>query len=350
MVITGKQKKSHSLLDKKSTRKNSPQKITTHALVSTSFVDMSADALSYLLFIIALVLSLVLDSFVFSKKNAETTLKQAGLQYLFWVVVALVYGIYLWKEYDSHKSILYFTAYLMEMSLSIDNIFVFVLIFSSLQISKANIGRVLMIGVLLAIVLRILFILLGIALVTKFHMILYGFGLLLIYTGIKLFFEKKEEHTDIKEGRIYKFFKKYLRYTDVEPEGKFRLELNGQVYFTRLFLTVLLIGVTDIVFAIDSIPAVFAITTDNIVVFSSNIFAVLGLRALFFILQKMADEFDFLQQGIAVVLIFIGAKMFLELVHVEIPHWISLVFIILCIGASILYSHYHRKYKHNELP
>lgn len=311
---------------------------------------MSVDTISYLIFLVALLLSLFLDAFVFSKQNKEITLKQAGMQYLFWVLIALGYGVYLWKAYDSHKSILYFTAYLMEMSLSIDNIFVFVLIFSSLQISKMNIGRVLMIGVLLAIVLRILFILIGISLVSRFHMILYGFGLLLIYTGIKLFFEKKEEHTDIKDGRIYKFLKRYLRYTDVEPQGKFKLELDGQVFFTRLFLTVLLIGVTDIVFAIDSIPAVFAITTDNLVVFSSNIFAVLGLRALFFILQKMADEFDYLQQGIAVVLIFIGAKMFLELISIEIPHSWSLGVIVLCIASSMIYSHYHHKFKRNQLP
>lgn len=311
---------------------------------------MSVDTVSYLIFITALVLSLFLDSFVFSKKNQDTTLKQAGAQYLFWVFIAISYGIYLWQAYNSHKSILYFTSYLMEMSLSIDNIFVFVLIFTSLQISKQNISRVLMIGVLLAILLRIIFILLGIALVNRFHIILFGFGILLIYTGIKLFFQKQEEHTDIKEGRIYKFLKKYLRYTDAEPQGRFKLEVNGQVFFTRLFLTVLLIGVTDILFAIDSIPAVFAITTDNLVVFSSNIFAVLGLRALFFILQKMADEFDYLQQGIAFVLIFIGAKMFLELIPITIPHSISLLVIVLCIGLSILYSHYHKKYKRTELP
>jgi tellurite resistance protein TerC len=233
----------------------------------------------------------------------------------------------------------------MEMSLSIDNIFVFVLIFSSLQIHKNNVGRVLMIGVALAIIFRIIFIAVGIVLVTKFSWLLYAFGAFLLYTGFKLFFGNQEEENDVKEGGIYKFIRKYLRYTDIEPEGKFVIQKDGKAFFTKLFLAILIIGVTDIVFALDSIPAVFAISTDNLVVFSSNIFAVLGLRALFFILQKAADQFDYLQQGIAIVLIFIGAKMFLGLIDVELPNWISLLVIILCISGSIIYSMYHNRKK-----
>jgi tellurite resistance protein TerC len=160
-----------------------------------------------------------------------------------------------------------------------------------------------------------------------------------------LFFGNQEEENDVKEGGIYKFIRKYLRYTDIEPEGKFVIQKDGKAFFTKLFLAVLIIGVTDIVFALDSIPAVFAISTDNLVVFSSNIFAVLGLRALFFILQKAADQFDYLQQGIAIVLIFIGAKMFLGLIDVELPNWISLLVIILCISGSIIYSMYHNRKK-----
>lgn len=307
---------------------------------------MSKDLLSYLIFIAALVLSLVLDSFVFNKKNQEISLRAATYQYLFWVSIALSYFAYLWIEYGAHDSLNYLSAYCMEMSLSIDNIFVFVLIFSSLQIHKANIGRVLMIGVLLAIFFRILFIAVGIVLVNQFHWILYVFGVILLVTGFKLFFENQEEENDVKEGKVYKLIRRYLRYTDIEPEGRYTINKQGKIYFTKLFLVVLMIGITDILFALDSIPAVFAITTKNLIVFSSNIFAVLGLRALFFILQKAADKFYYLQQGIAVVLILIGAKMFLEMIHIHLPVWMSLVAIVFCIGSSIIYSIYHSR-KHN---
>ncbi len=305
---------------------------------------MSKDALSYLLFIIALVVSFLLDLFVFSKKDKEVSIKSATAQYFFWVGIALAYFVYLWMQYDDSKMALnYLSAYFMEMSLSIDNIFVFVLIFNSLQIQKQNIGRVLMIGVVLAVIFRILFISIGIALVSQFHWILYIFGALLIFTGFKLFFQDPEEETDIKEGSVYKLIRKYLRYTDAEPHGKYMIQKHGKVYFTKLFLVILMIGITDILFALDSIPAVFAITTENLVVFSSNIFAVLGLRALFFILQKVADKFDYLQQGIAIVLIYIGAKMFLEIIHIVLPIWVSLAAIVICIGSSILYSIYHNR-------
>jgi len=304
---------------------------------------MNKDLLSYLIFIVALIVSFILDLFVFSKKNKEVSVKSASYQYLFWVSIALAYFGYLWFEYGTHTAINYLSAYFMEMSLSIDNIFVFVLIISSLQIQKESVGRVLMIGVVLAILLRIIFISVGIILVSKFSWILYVFGVLLIFTGFKLFFENPEEESDVKEGMVYKMIRKYLRYTDEEPNGKYVIIKHGKSYFTKIFLVVLMIGITDIIFALDSIPAVFAITTDNLVVFSSNIFAVLGLRALFFILQKMADKFDYLQQGIAIVLIFIGAKMFLEIIHIHFPVWISLIVIVLCIGLSILYSLHHNR-------
>lgn len=304
---------------------------------------MEKDLLSYLIFIIALIVSFILDLFIFSKKNKEVSIKSASIQYAFWIAIAMAYCGYLYFEYGSEISMNYLSAYLMEMSLSIDNIFVFVLIFSSLQIQKNSIGRVLMIGVALAVIFRIIFIAVGIILVSKFSWLLYVFGAFLLFTGFKLFFGNQEEENDIKDGAIYKFIRKYLRYTDIEKDGKFIINQNGKAFFTKLFLAVLIIGVTDIVFALDSIPAVFAITTNNLVVFSSNIFAVLGLRALFFILQKAADQFDYLQQGIAIVLIFIGTKMFLEIWHIEFPNWVSLLVIVSCISGSIFYSMYHNQ-------
>jgi tellurite resistance protein TerC len=275
---------------------------------------------------------------VFSKSKQELTLKKASMQYLFWVAMSICFGIYMYFSHGSTLAIEYFSAYLMEMSLSIDNIFVFVLIFSSLQISGKDIGPTLLIGVLLAIFFRIVFILMGLALLAKFAWILYLFGAFLIYTGAKLFFGNHEEENDVKDGAIYKFVSRVVNITDEPPQGKYFLSINGKIFFTRLALVILIIGITDIVFALDSIPAVFAVSRDKLVIFSSNIFAVLGLRALFFILQKAADQFDYLQQGIAIVLVFIGAKIFLELVHIHIPTWMSLASIICCIGGSIFYS------------
>ncbi len=304
---------------------------------------MSRELVSYLIFIIALIASFVLDLCVFSKKDQEVSIRSASYQYLFWVIVSLGYCTFLWAEYDSKVSLEFLSAYFMEMSLSIDNIFVFVMIFSSLQIHNKSVGRVLMTGVVLAILFRIIFIAVGIVLVQKFHFILYLFGGFLIFTGVKMFFQNQEEENDVKDSKIYKFIRRYMRYTDAEPHGRYRINKNGKTYFTRLALAILIIGVTDIVFALDSIPAVFAISTDNLIVFSSNIFAVLGLRALFFILQKAADKFDFLQQGIAVVLIFVGGKMFLELIDIHVPIWVSLASIVVCIGGSIVYSLYHNR-------
>lgn len=306
---------------------------------------MHQDFISYFIFIAALVISFVLDLFVFSKKGQEVSIKSATYQYLFWVSIALGYCVYLWYHYDAHTSLNYLSAYFMEMALSIDNIFVFVMIFTSLQVRKQYIGRVLMIGVVLAIVFRIIFIAIGIVLIQQFHWLMYVFGALLIYTGFKLFLENPEAEHDVREGKIYKFIRRYLRYTELEAEGQYTLNVQGKTYFTKIALVVLMIGLTDIVFALDSIPAVFAITTDNLVVYSSNIFAVLGLRALFFILQKAADQFDFLQQGIAVVLVFIGAKMFLEIIDIHMPVWVSLVVIVVCIASAILYSQHHNRKK-----
>ena len=304
---------------------------------------MDIHTLSYLIFISALVLSFVLDLFVFSKKDQTVDIRSAAKQYLFWVSIALAYFGYLWYFYGHKQAIDYLSAYFMEMSLSIDNIFVFVMIFTSLQVRPQYIGRVLMIGVVLAILFRIVFIALGIALINQFHWLLYVFGALLVFTGFKMFFENQEEENDVRDGKIYRWIRNNIPYTEEEVEGQFTVKRLGKTYFTKIAVVVLMIGITDIVFALDSIPAVFAISQDNLIVYSSNIFAVLGLRALFFILQKAADQFDYLQQGIAIVLIFVGAKMFLDIIDIHFPVWVSLAVIVVCIGGSLAYSVYHNR-------
>jgi tellurite resistance protein TerC len=236
----------------------------------------------------------------------------------------------------------------MEWSLSIDNIFVFILIFTFFKVEASDAGRALLVGILLAIVFRIIFIALGIELINKFHWILYVFGFFLVYTGYTLFVKKDEAEFDPAETKVYKLINKFFRISALEPKGRYFLTLHGKIYFTSLAVVVLMLAAVDIAFALDSIPTVVSLvrekanapfTPDDIlVIYSSNIFAVLGLRSLFFLLKGAVDKFDYLQQGIAIVLIFIGIKMLIEYFGIHINIMISLAVILACLGGSILYS------------
>lgn len=299
---------------------------------------MSPSDITYLTFGILLFLAILFDLGLLSKKNAPVTMRKALFQTVFWVGLAMVFFGFLWYE-DGHKIALeYVSAYLMEWSLSIDNIFVFILIFSFFRVKPQYYARVLLIGILLAVVFRIIFITAGIALVTRFHWLLYVFGAALIYTGITMFSAGKDGGMDVEDNRVYKFMRRLLPLTGSDGGGKMRTVIDGKRYFTTLFVVVVLLATTDIVFAVDSIPAVFGITHDTIVIYTSNIFAVLGLRSLFFLLHGAVGRFAHLQQGIAVVLIFIGVKMLVEFFDVEIPVYISLLVILACIAGGIGYS------------
>jgi tellurite resistance protein TerC len=294
--------------------------------------------ISYLIFGAALILALVFDLGLLSKKGSVVTLKKAILQTLFWVLLAMAFGVFLFLYDGQQKALEYLSAYLMEWSLSIDNIFVFILIFTFLAISEKFFGRVLLIGILLAVFFRIVFITAGIELVSRFGWLLYIFGAILIYTGLMMFFAKNEESTDLEKNRVYRFLKRFLPLIAEDGNGKLTVYRDGKKYFTTIFVVVVLLATTDIVFALDSIPAVFGITQDRLVIYTSNIFAVLGLRSLFFLLRGAVDKFRFLQKGIATVLVFVGLKMTSELIHVKISTVISLVVIVVCIGGSILIS------------
>ncbi len=312
---------------------------------------MTTTEIAYLTFGGVVILALIFDLGLMSKKNAVIGIKTAARQTLFWVSLSLAFAAFLWFEESSKVSLKYVTAYLMEWSLSIDNIFVFILIFSFFKINEKDAGRALLIGILLAIVFRIAFIAVGIGLIDRFHWILYIFGAFLVYTGVSLF-AKKEEHDDFNpaDSKIYKLFTKVFRVTDAEPNGKYYTSIKGKVFFTKLSVVVVMLAATDIVFALDSIPTVVSLVRDDprtpfspsdiLVIYSSNIFAILGLRSLFFLLKGAVDKFSYLQQGIAVVLIFIGVKMLIEYFHIKIPISYSLGFIVLCLGSSVAYSLY----------
>ena len=293
---------------------------------------------TYLIFGAALILALVFDLGLLSKKGAVVTFKKALVQTIFWVLLAMAFGVFV-LIYDGHqKALEYLSAYLMEWSLSIDNIFVFILIFSFLNIQEKFFGRVLLIGILLAVFFRIIFITAGIELVNRFAWLLYIFGAVLIYTGLSMFFSKKEDNPDLEKNKVYRFLKRFLPLIAEDGNGKLTVYRDGKKYYTTIFVVIVLLATTDIVFALDSIPAVFGITQDRLVIYTSNIFAVLGLRSLFFLLRTAVDKFRFLPQGIATVLVFVGLKMTSELIHIKISTVISMIVIVLCIGSSMLLS------------
>jgi len=308
------------------------------------------------------------DLGLLSKKNTTITIQKALYQTFFWVSLALLFFVFLLIEghalsIENTKSTLseeaassqlaleFISAYLMEWSLSIDNIFVFILIFSSFQVKEKHIPRVLLIGILAAILFRVIFITVGVALVAKFAWVLYIFGAFLVYTGYKMFTADQEDNFDPHHSKIYLFLKKFLPLGSTDGNGKFIIkDHNNKPLYTSLFVVVVLLAAIDIVFALDSIPAVMGISRSSLVIYTSNIFAILGLRSLFFLLRGAVNQFEFLQQGIAIVLVFIGIKMLGE--H-YVNLWldkntqvlISLMIIIFCITGSIFYSIFVNKRK-----
>lgn len=314
---------------------------------------MSVNLITYLTFAIVLVVALIVDLGLLSKKNKTITIKKALFQTAFWIILSLAFFCFLWIEKGSMISTKYITAYLMEWSLSIDNIFVFILIFSFFKVKESDAGRALLIGILLAIVFRILFITLGVELIDRFHWIMYLFGAFLLYTGVKLFFQKEEDEFEPEKSSVYKFMQKFFRITEAEPKGRFIITHNGKIFFTMLSMVVVMLAATDLVFALDSIPTVVSLVRtkadvpfsadEKLVIYSSNIFAVLGLRSLFFLLRGAVDKFDYLQQGIAIVLVFIGAKMLLEFFDITISIYVSLIVIVACLFSAIAFSLYKNK-------
>lgn len=304
---------------------------------------MTPKQLTYLIFGIVLLVALVFDLGILSKKSEVVSIKKALVQTLFWIGLSLAFFVFVMIEDGQTMSINYLSAYLMEWSLSIDNVFVFILIFNFFKVDEKQYGRTLLIGILLAVVLRVVFITIGVALVHRFHWILYIFGAFLIYTGIKMFGAHQEDSFDPEKNPAYRFMKKYLRITSEEPGGRYVIWRQKKAYFTILAVVVVILALTDLIFALDSIPAVFAITQVPMLIYTSNIFAILGLRSLFFLLKGAVNRFQYLGHGIAIVLIFVGLKMLVEIFHIAVPVYLSLLVIIACLGGSILYSVYQNR-------
>ena len=304
---------------------------------------MTRDQITYLVFGTILVASLVADLGLLSKKNQKVTIRQALYQTFFWVGLALAFFVFMWIENGQKPALEYVSAYLMEWSLSIDNIFVFILIFTSFAVKAKYIPRVLLIGIMMAILFRVIFITVGVALVDRFSWILYLFGAFLVYTGYKMFTSSEDEEFDPHDTRLFRYLNKVLPLAKHDGDGKFVVRENGKRLYTSLFVVVIMLAAIDLVFALDSIPAVMGISRDKMVIYTSNIFAVLGLRSLFFLLRGAVTKFDYLQQGIAIVLVFIGIKMLAEhwisqWVDKQTTVFISLGVILVCISGSVFYS------------
>lgn len=296
-------------------------------------------------FIAFVVLMLALDLFVFGGNKAhKVSVKEAAIWSLVWVSMALIFNGGLWwylngtagPEIANQKALEFFSGYLIEKALSVDNVFVFLLIFSAFQVPIQYQRRVLIYGVFGAIVMRAVMILAGAWVVSEFSWVLYLFGAFLLITGVRMLVAADSE-PDVANNPVLRFARRHLRVADGDHGEKFMVMKGGLRYVTPLFLVLILIEVTDLIFAVDSIPAIFAITTDPFIVFTSNLFAILGLRALYFLLVDVADRFHLLKFGLAMVLVFIGAKM-LIMPWYHVPVEASLLVVAVLIASSCLAS------------
>ncbi|TRX58799.1 TerC family protein [Fulvivirga sp. M361] len=304
-----------------------------------SLFDNSYEPLLFSIFGVIILLFLVIDLGIFNKKAHVISTKSALWQSVFWVVISVAFGYMIYANGGgTEESLTYFSAYLTEYALSVDNIFVILLILRYFKVREEYYHNILFWGILGALVFRAVFIFVGAYLISQFYWILYIFGVFLVYSGIKIFFEDENDEIDPSKNPILKFARKYLNITKSDFGGRFILRRNGSLLFTPLFLVIVLIETTDLIFAVDSIPAAFAITQNEFIIYTSNIFAVLGLRAKFFLLAGIIDKFYLLQKGLSFILIFIGAKMLLEIFNVHVPIVTSFSVIILTLIGSVVMS------------
>ena len=287
-------------------------------------------------FIAVVLLLLAIDLGVFQRKAHEVSVKEAACWSFIWIVLSFSFGIWIYHAYGRIRGLEFFAGYLIEYALSVDNIFVFILIFSYFTVPPRLHHRVLFWGILSALIMRAVFIFAGAALINTFHWVIYIFGAFLIYTGTKIFFqgdaEVKPEHNP-----VVKLFQRLVPMTSGFDSDKFFLRNKGKLLATPLALVLVTVEATDLVFATDSIPAIFGVTRDPFIVYTSNVCAILGLRSLYFLLAAVVRRFAYLGAGLGIVLIFIGIKMLIsDIFHIPIG-W-SLIVVAVILGSSIALS------------
>jgi tellurite resistance protein TerC len=297
---------------------------------------MHTDMRFWILFNVFVLVMLALDLGIFNRKSHVVSVKEALTWTLVWVFLALVFNAIIYFLQGQQKALEFFTGYLVEKALSVDNIFVFIMIFSYFSIPPQFQHKILFWGIIGALMLRVIFIFAGVALIEKFHFTIYLFGALLIYTGYKMFNHNKAK-IEPDKNPLLRIFKKYVHVTPGLHEDRLFIRLDGKRFATPLFLVLILIETSDLIFAVDSIPAILAITQDQFIVYTSNVFAILGLRSLYFAISGIVQHFWLLSYGLAAVLIFVGIKMLLIDLY-KIPVEWSLLFIVSIIAASIILS------------
>lgn len=300
---------------------------------------MEHSLLLWTVFNVFIITMLIIDLAVFHKKDTEESIREALIWTGVWIALALVFGIGVYYYMGSQTALDYYTGYLIEKSLSVDNIFVFLLVFSYFNVPAKYQHKVLFWGIFGALVMRFFFIFAGVALIERFHWIIYIFGAFLVFTGIKLALDKdKEVHPE--RNPVLKLFRKFVPTTKGYHGSRFFIRKMGKLYATPLFIVLIVIETTDLVFAIDSIPAILAITRDEFIVYSSNAFAILGLRALYFAVSGIMRLFHYLHYGLSLILVFVGIKMLTEeFFHIPTPYALAFIALTLTISivASILY-------------
>ncbi|OUO56228.1 TerC family protein [Candidatus Avelusimicrobium gallicola] len=300
-------------------------------------VTTTVSVLMWIAFWVIVLTALFVDLAVLNKHHGKVNMKEAALMVCAWVSLALLFGGAIWLVEGPRHALEFYTGYVLEYSLSIDNMFVFIMIFGYFAIPHELQPKALLWGILGAVVMRFIFIFLGVKLISMFSWTIYVFGALLIFTAAKMLLQKEDEKFDPSQAFVLKALKKVMPLkTDYHGENFFVLE-NAKRYATPLFAAVLVIEMSDLIFAVDSIPAVLSITQDTFLVYSSNIFAIIGLRSLYFLLSGMAGKFPYLKYGISVILFFVGVKMLISH-HFKIPVLASLGVIVAILAVSILAS------------
>lgn len=296
---------------------------------------MVIDGFVWICFLGFVLTMLALDLGVFHRKSHEVKIKEALIWSAVWISLALIfnYGIYVFM--GKEKAIEFLTGYVIEKSLSIDNLFVFIMLFTYFNVDTKYQHKILFWGILGALVMRAIFIFAGVALINKFHWIIYVFGAILIYTGIKMIFHK-DEKIEPDKNPLVRLFKKFFPVTEEVHGGKFFVKMKGRRFATPLFVVLLIVEFTDLIFAVDSIPAILAITNDTFIIFTSNVFAILGLRALYFALAGITKYFYYLKYGLSAILVFVGVKMVIvDFYKVPITHSLLVISGILLISVLL---------------
>ena len=310
----------------------------THFLLPLALID-SLPLWAWGAFFAFIVGMLALDLGVFQRDSHEMTMREAIAWCVVWVALALAFNGLLWWWRGTQAGQEFLAAYLVELCLSVDNVFVFILVFAYFKVPPRYQHRVLFWGIIGAVLMRAVFILVGVSVIARFHWILYLFGAFLVFTGVRMALPKKDEEEIHPENNVVvRLFKRFYPVAPHNEHGHFFTRHQGRSAATPLFIVLLVIETTDLVFALDSLPAVLAITTNSFVALTSNIFAILGLRSLYFALHGVMQIFRFLKIGLAVILVFIGVKMLVEFVHIEISTATSLLVIGAVLTTSVLMS------------